>query len=348
MHLLEPDEHSVAVAQHLLQAPGAGCYRYRAMLCRRFLGDPLADALRLPVPPAFGWERGGSAALIISLRLYRSAKHRRAAALFFTGHISPTFADFSAAFRRFLRLVPGIQQATPKDRRPVLQRPKTAPKRVVAAVVSRSVLYSLLGRFRWTRRLLHGLHSVGAGMVHGRDSRRSATGEIGTATTPRSGCPYQMLAPPLAGDPSCPVPSLFTLLRPFLAHFPPKTSVFCAFSPSRRDGSNEPQAGTQAQETAARGPRGENSPLHSTPQMLTKGSPGLTGEPQSQRLWPSHTANNRFLCSVQRLLHLSAGVLRCGLTRSTLFRTPHVTPRVDVAIRVSRRWRNAGKGKERR
>ena len=119
------------------------------MLCRRFLGDPLADALKLPVPAAFGWERGGSAALILSLRLY-----------------------------------------------------------------------SLLGRSRWTRRLLHGLHSVGAGMVHG----RSRTREIGTATAPRSGCPYQMLAPPLAGDPDSsrlldrisPIPPR---LFPFFARF---------------------------------------------------------------------------------------------------------------------------------
>ena len=32
--------------------------------------------------------------------------------------------------------------------------------------------------------------------------------------------------------------------------FSPSFPVFCAFSPSRRDGSNEPQAGTQGQETA--------------------------------------------------------------------------------------------------
>ena len=32
--------------------------------------------------------------------------------------------------------------------------------------------------------------------------------------------------------------------------FSPFFPVFCAFSPSRRDGSNEPQAGTQGQETA--------------------------------------------------------------------------------------------------
>jgi hypothetical protein len=48
MHLLQPDQHSVAVAHHLLRAPGAALFRYRAVLCRRFLGDPLADALALP------------------------------------------------------------------------------------------------------------------------------------------------------------------------------------------------------------------------------------------------------------------------------------------------------------
>ena len=34
--------------------------------------------------------------------------------------------------------------------------------------------------------------------------------------------------------------------------FSPFFPVFCAFSPSRRDGSNEPQAGTRRQERAAR------------------------------------------------------------------------------------------------
>ena len=56
--------------------------------------------------------------------------------------------------------------------------------------------------------------------------------------------------------------------------FAPFFPVFCAFSPSRRGGSSEPQAGTQGQETATRGPRPEISALHSTPQMLTKGSTG--------------------------------------------------------------------------
>ena len=35
---------------------------------------------------------------------------------------------------------------------------------------------------------------------------------------------------------------------------PPFFPVFCAFSPSRRGGSNEPQAGAQGQETVARAP----------------------------------------------------------------------------------------------
>ena len=36
--------------------------------------------------------------------------------------------------------------------------------------------------------------------------------------------------------------------------YPPFFPVFCAFSPSRRDGSNEPQAGTQGQDNGGRGP----------------------------------------------------------------------------------------------
>ena len=37
--------------------------------------------------------------------------------------------------------------------------------------------------------------------------------------------------------------------------FPPFFPVFCAVSPSRRGGSNEPQAGAQGQETVARAPK---------------------------------------------------------------------------------------------
>ena len=39
-------------------------------------------------------------------------------------------------------------------------------------------------------------------------------------------------------------------ISPIFSPFPP---VFCAFSPPRRHGSNEPQAGTQGQETVSRG-----------------------------------------------------------------------------------------------
>ena len=45
-----------------------------------------------------------------------------------------------------------------------------------------------------------------------------------------------------------PTPSHF--LDRILPIFPPFFPIFCAFSPSRRTGSNEPQAGTQGQETA--------------------------------------------------------------------------------------------------
>ena len=56
-------------------------------------------------------------------------------------------------------------------------------------------------------------------------------------------------------------PGSFTRFRPYLAHFSPVFPIFCAFSPSRRGGSNEPQAGTQGQETAGRrAKRGELRP----------------------------------------------------------------------------------------
>ena len=50
-----------------------------------------------------------------------------------------------------------------------------------------------------------------------------------------------------------PTPShLLGRISPISFRFPP---VFCAFSPPRRGGSNEPQAGTQGQETATGGVR---------------------------------------------------------------------------------------------
>ena len=55
-----------------------------------------------------------------------------------------------------------------------------------------------------------------------------------------------------------PVPSLSTLFGPYLARFPPVFSRLSASSPPQRDGSNEPRAGTQGQETAGKGTkRGE-------------------------------------------------------------------------------------------
>jgi len=241
------------------------------MLCRRFLGDPLADALKLPVPAAFGWERGGSAALILSLRLY-----------------------------------------------------------------------SLLGRSRWTRRLLHGLHSVGAGMVHG----RSRTREIGTATAPRSGCPYQMLAPPLAGDPDS--SRLLDRISPIP---PPVFSRFLrVFTVSPR----------RFQRAASRNPGPRNSGQGARTPFLVGLTPGVrnawAGELQSQkRLWPEPPCNQPFAPSngfCQKGL-LSTGILRCEKRRGDqkhccerrIFNTNHV---FTLTCRVSRRWRNAGKGKERR
>ena len=75
------------------------------------------------------------------------------------------------------------------------------------------------------------------------------------------------VSPPV--DPSCPF-----LCSHFLVHispiFPPKFPVFCAFSPPRRDGSNEPQAGSQGQETAGkRTKRGELPPSFDTPGATT-------------------------------------------------------------------------------
>ena len=51
--------------------------------------------------------------------------------------------------------------------------------------------------------------------------------------------------------------------------FAPFFPVFCAFSPSRRDGSNEPQAGAQGQETAGTGTKSsELRPSFDTPDAV--------------------------------------------------------------------------------
>ena len=62
------------------------------------------------------------------------------------------------------------------------------------------------------------------------------------------------------------IPTPSNLLDRISPIFPPFFLVFCAFSPSRRGGSNEPQAGTQGQETAGKGTkRGELPPSFDTP-----------------------------------------------------------------------------------
>ena len=72
-HLVDPDETSVEVAHHLLKITNRRppsqkfdkiptdfyeneLFYYRAFQCRRFIGDPLADALGLPLHPKF-WIR---------------------------------------------------------------------------------------------------------------------------------------------------------------------------------------------------------------------------------------------------------------------------------------------------
>ena len=55
VHLMQPDEYSGDVARHLLTVGQASTgrtsfYLYRSYMCRRFVGDPLADALKLPRP----------------------------------------------------------------------------------------------------------------------------------------------------------------------------------------------------------------------------------------------------------------------------------------------------------
>ena len=58
----------------------------------------------------------------------------------------------------------------------------------------------------------------------------------------------------LAGEDQV-IPTPLHVLGRISPIFPPFFPVFCAFSPSRRGGSNEPQAGAQGQETVARAPK---------------------------------------------------------------------------------------------
>ena len=73
LHLVHPDETSVQVAHHILKSRGSSkpgeitsvelsksvaeksnMFYLRAMICRAFIGDPLADALKLPLHPNKG------------------------------------------------------------------------------------------------------------------------------------------------------------------------------------------------------------------------------------------------------------------------------------------------------
>ena len=82
------------------------------------------------------------------------------------------------------------------------------------------------------------------------------------------------IALPFATQVIPPVPSLFTLLRPF---FPRFFSFFVRFHRLAETVPSSPKPKPRAKKQLARGPRGENSPLRSTRQALTKGSPGCLG-----------------------------------------------------------------------
>jgi hypothetical protein len=90
-HILDPDETSVEIAHHLLKvsshkAPGTkygekphkdlyltDWFYFRSLQCRRFVGNPLADALCLPLHPSF-WKKVKlhtfSTIYLVLLRLY--------------------------------------------------------------------------------------------------------------------------------------------------------------------------------------------------------------------------------------------------------------------------------------
>ena len=63
------------------------------------------------------------------------------------------------------------------------------------------------------------------------------------------------------------IPTPSHLLDHISPIFSPFFPVFCAFSRSCRGGSNEPKPEPRARKQPARGPRGESSPLRSTPQV---------------------------------------------------------------------------------
>lgn len=57
LHIFEPDVDSILLAHHLLKAVPFGFFEHRAAWCRFFIGNPLADALKLPKPSIFNMLR---------------------------------------------------------------------------------------------------------------------------------------------------------------------------------------------------------------------------------------------------------------------------------------------------
>ena len=158
-------------------------------------------------------------------------------------------------------------------------------------------------------------------------------------------------SPPNPSQPRPGDPDSFTPFRPYLAHFPPVFSRFLrVFTVSPR----------RFQRAASRNPGPRNSGKGARTPFLVGLTPGVrnawAGELQSQkRLWPEPPCNQPFAPSngfCQKGL-LSTGILRCEKRRGDqkhccerrIFNTNHV---FTLTCRVSRRWRNAGKGKERR
>jgi hypothetical protein len=97
LHILSPDKSSVAIAHHLLRigrrddespeekgktdkkhktSTESHVFYFRALQCRRFVGDPLADALELPFHPVWHrriWQFVKSTLILYILRIYTIA-----------------------------------------------------------------------------------------------------------------------------------------------------------------------------------------------------------------------------------------------------------------------------------
>jgi len=96
-HLLDPDDSSRVIAHHLLRMGRSqdekngddNWYYFRSLQCRRFVGDPLADALNLPLHPRWygrAWLWAASTLYLVLLRFYTYASR---------------YSPFRGAIRRF-------------------------------------------------------------------------------------------------------------------------------------------------------------------------------------------------------------------------------------------------------